>query len=298
MKNFWIRLCSSVTLVLIAFVTIIKGGELLAVVLLLISLIAYRELLKAFKLTDAVKKWSFCSLELVGHGAIIIYYLVMYDLLADNKFPLFKIIIKDHLLLLLILVIALIIFMAIYVFTFPKYHIRQIMEAFFSIIYAPVMLSCIYMIREGLAGGGYFVWVIFICSWVCDSCAYCVGMLFGHHKLVPTLSPQKSLEGSLGGILGAMIVGALYSGLFVGKDFPEMKYFTLIIAICCGIGAVVSQIGDLAASAIKRNYELKDFGKLIPGHGGIMDRFDSVIFTAPFICIVLYIIDMKLSNLM
>jgi phosphatidate cytidylyltransferase len=143
------------------------------------------------------------------------------------------------------------------------------------------MLSCIYLTRH-LENGIYFVWLIFLSSWICDSCAYCVGMLWGRHKLAPNLSPKKSIEGALGGILGAMGAGALYGAFFVNRMVPELSV-TLTFAVICGIGAVIAQIGDLAASAIKRNHEIKDFGKLIPGHGGIMDRFDSVIFTAPVI---------------
>ena len=108
--------------------------------------------------------------------------------------------------------------MAVLVFSYPKYNTQQIMAAFFGVFYVAVMLSYIYLTRM-LPGGVFTVWLVFICSWGCDTCAYCVGML----------------------------------------------------------------IGDLAASAIKRYHNIKDYGKLIPGHGGILDRFDSVIFTAPII---------------
>jgi phosphatidate cytidylyltransferase len=143
------------------------------------------------------------------------------------------------------------------------------------------MLSCIYLTRE-MNYGIYIVWLIFISSWICDSCAYCVGMLIGRHKLVPKLSPKKSVEGAIGGVIGAMAVGALFDGVLIKRLAPELGG-TWVIAAICGVGAVISQVGDLAASAIKRNHDIKDFGKLIPGHGGILDRFDSVIFTAPVI---------------
>ena len=128
----------------------------------------------------------------------------------------------------------------------------------------------------------YFVWVIFISSWISDTCAYCVGMLFGKHKLAPILSPKKSIEGSIGGIAGSALVGALF-GYFIVEQVITEQQVTWIFALIGAIGSVVSQIGDLAASAIKRNYEIKDYGNLIPGHGGIMDRFDSVLVTAPMI---------------
>lgn len=124
--------------------------------------------------------------------------------------------------------------------------------------------------------------MIFISSWICDTCAYVVGMLFGKHKLAPVLSPKKSIEGALGGVAGSALVGAVY-GYFVVEPAISGQQVTWIFLLISMVGAVISQVGDLAASAIKRNHDIKDYGKLIPGHGGVMDRFDSVIFTAPMI---------------
>ena len=146
--------------------------------------------------------------------------------------------------------------------------------------YVAVMLSYIYQTRN-LPGGIFSVWLVFVCSWGCDTCAYCVGMLIGNHKLAPILSPKKSIEGGIGGILGAALIGVLY-GLAInywGNAAADILEYAIIGAV----GGAISQIGDLAASAIKRYHNIKDYGKLIPGHGGILDRFDSVIFTAPII---------------
>ena len=155
------------------------------------------------------------------------------------------------------------------------------MCAFFCVAYAPVMLSFIYLVRE-LPHGIYTVWMIFISSWICDTCAYAVGMMFGKHKLAPVLSPKKSIEGAIGGIVGSAVVGALYAHFVVESVISDQNVLWAFVLISA-VGAVISQVGDLAASAIKRNHEIKDYGKLIPGHGGVMDRFDSVIFTAPMI---------------
>lgn len=151
----------------------------------------------------------------------------------------------------------------------------------FNFLYAPVMLSFIYLTREQEAGK-YIVWLILISSWGCDTCAYVVGMLIGKKKIFPVLSPKKSLEGCIGGVVGSGLIAALYAIFVVENVFPD-KRVTIVITVICMVGAVMSQVGDLAASAIKRNHEIKDYGKLIPGHGGIMDRFDSVIVTAPMI---------------
>ena len=170
--------------------------------------------------------------------------------------------------------------MSIFVFTYPKYNNKQIMTAFFGMVYVGVMLSYIYQTRV-LPGGAFLVWLIFLCSWGCDTCAYCVGVLIGKHKMAPKLSPKKSIEGGIGGLAGAALLGALYAlaiNKWGGASAGVGEY-----ALICFVGGIISMIGDLAASAIKRNHEIKDYGKLIPGHGGILDRFDSVIFTAPVI---------------
>ena len=171
--------------------------------------------------------------------------------------------------------------MAVYVFTYPKYQAGQVMTTFFGFFYVAVMLSCVYLTRM-LPNGIYYIWLIFLCSWGCDTCAYCVGMLIGRHKLAPVLSPKKSIEGAVGGVVGAALLTLIYGFALKGAmGIPAAQVY--VMAGISAAGALVSMVGDLAASAIKRNYEIKDYGKLIPGHGGILDRFDSVIFTAPII---------------
>lgn len=263
---FMTRLFSSIMLVIVALVTLLQGGYLLAAVLFAISLIAYSELCKACGIHKEGQKIN--ALEVVGGLGVIAYYAFMLWVEAPNG-------------QLIILIVTLVAFMFVYVFTFPKYQASQVMTAFFCFVYAPVMFGFIYMTRE-LPHGIYIVWMIFISSWICDSCAYVVGMLFGKHKLAPKLSPKKSIEGAIGGILGSALAGGLY-GYFVVENAVPGQNVTWIFVLISAAGAVISQVGDLAASAIKRNHNIKDYGHLIPGHGGIMDRFDSVIFTAPMI---------------
>ena len=172
------------------------------------------------------------------------------------------------------IIISMILILFVYVFGYPKYHAEQVMAAFFGVVYVAVMLSFIYLTRS-LPDGKFLVWLIFLCSWGCDTCAYCAGMLIGKHKMAPVLSPKKSIEGAVGGVAGAALLGVIYAAATQGK----MAEYSLI----CAVGALISMVGDLAASAIKRNQNIKDYGKLIPGHGGILDRFDSVIITAPVI---------------
>lgn len=271
------RLISGIILVVAALFVILQGGYVLAAVLLCLSLIGYRELMKACKLHGEAfhEGQKFHALEIVGYVGIIAYYLIMTF-------------VSDKLYLLLAVIMILVAFMFLYVFTFPKYRAEQIMCAFFNVAYAPVMLSCIYLVRS-LPYGEYSVWMIFISSWICDTCAYAVGMLIGRHKMVPRLSPKKSIEGAVGGVVGSAAAGALYAYFVVEPVVTEQK-ITLAFVIISALGAVISQVGDLAASAIKRDHEIKDYGKLIPGHGGVMDRFDSVIFTAPLIYLLVLVL--------
>ena len=151
---------------------------------------------------------------------------------------------------------------------------------FFGFCYTALLISYLYQVRA-LEGGQFYVWLIFAAAWGSDVCAYCVGMLFGKHKAFPVLSPKKSWEGCIGGVMGAALIAALYClilNTWFGQDGSALQY-----AVVCGIGSVIAQIGDLAASALKRNHEIKDYGKLIPGHGGVLDRFDSIIFVAPIV---------------
>lgn len=252
------RLISSIFLVLIALVTIIPGGWILYGMTLVISLIGVFELYRATGVREKDKGPG--PLEIAGYIGVCLYYI---SIAAGGVVTALE-----------ALLIALIVILYVYVFTYPRYQYQQVMTAFFGIIYVAVMLSFIYLTRM-LPGGKLHVWLIFLCSWGCDTCAYCVGRLWGKHKMAPVLSPKKSIEGGVGGIAGAIILGVLYALL---TDGPVGEY-----AVICGVGAMISMVGDLAASAIKRNTGIKDYGTLIPGHGGILDRFDSVIFTAPVI---------------
>lgn len=263
---FWTRLISGIVLIIIALLTMSLGGPALALILLVISLIAYRELTRALKVVEEGQRTN--GLEAVGLIGVILYYAAIWFSSLE--------------ILLLMCIVG--VFMAelfVYVFTFPKFHVRQVVASFFAFIYAPVMLAFVYLTRM-CPQGIYIVWMILISSWGCDTCAYVVGKLIGRKKIFPILSPAKSLEGCIGGVAGAALIGGLYGNFFVEQAFSDQTV-AWIIAFICAVGAVMSQVGDLAASAIKRNHEIKDYGKLIPGHGGIMDRFDSMIVTAPMI---------------
>ncbi|MBQ6807200.1 MAG: phosphatidate cytidylyltransferase [Lachnospiraceae bacterium] len=280
------RLISGIVLVILALMSILTGGWVLAAVLGAISVIAYRELTKATGVHTEEKKFN--SLEITGSVIIVLYYFVLaFCMLQRENFALSVV----YPVVTISIVMAFIAFMFVYVFSFPKYKAGQVMAAFFELLYAPVLLSFIFMIREGWSYGVYLVWLIFLCSWGSDTCAYCVGVLFGKHKMAPKLSPKKSVEGAIGGVVGAAVLFGLYTYFVINPFTEDVFWINWGSAMCLGaVGALVSMVGDLAASAIKRDYEIKDYGKLIPGHGGIMDRFDSVIIAAPLIFIGLALI--------
>ncbi len=146
--------------------------------------------------------------------------------------------------------------------------------------YISVFFNHIILIRH-MEHGKLYIWLPFITAWFCDTFAYFTGMAIGKHKLIPQVSPKKTVEGAIGGVLGS-VIGVVVFALIcknsagVAVSIPRAVFLG---AVC----AVVSQFGDLCASCIKREHDVKDFGNLMPGHGGALDRFDSVLMVAPVV---------------
>lgn len=269
------RLLSGIVLVAVALAVFLAGGSLLALVIFFLSVVAYQELTTACKVRG--EKMTPGAPVIVGLVMTLVYYAMIGLALAVDIQTVYPAMI-------VVIVAAFLAFLFVYVFTFPKYHANQIMSAMFSFLYGPVMLSFLYLLREGFDDGIYLVWFVFLASWGNDTCAYCVGVLIGKHKMTPNLSPKKTVEGAVGGVLGAAILFAVYTH-FVINVYTTITLSLPFAAVLGAAGALVSMVGDLAASAVKRDHEIKDYGKLIPGHGGIMDRFDSVIVAAPIVFI-------------
>ncbi|AEY65678.1 phosphatidate cytidylyltransferase [Clostridium sp. BNL1100] len=182
--------------------------------------------------------------------------------------------------------VCLIIFasMAVIVFGHKKYNIVDACATAFGVVYIPFLMSFLIMLRN-MDHGNILIWLIFIGAWGTDTLAYTFGRLFGKRKIIPEISPKKTLAGAIGGILGCILLMVIY-GTIVNNYFDlDIRYIALILlGLFCG---VISQIGDWAASAIKRYVDVKDFGNIMPGHGGVLDRFDSILFVAPVIYYVL-----------
>lgn len=160
---------------------------------------------------------------------------------------------------------------------------QKLLAAAFAAVFISVLMSSIFMIRKRF--DKYTVLLPFVCAWLTDTGAYFTGRLLGKHKLAPNISPKKTVEGSIGGLvlscIGCVAYICIMVGLFAG-GMPKMSVI-LKFAFIGLAGSVLSQLGDLAASCIKRDCNKKDYGSLLPGHGGLLDRFDSVLFAAPFI---------------
>ncbi len=260
-KTLWIRVRSAALLTLIAFLTIIPGGYFLLPVNILISAVGMMEFMRIVNVHKTV-------VAVISYLALAFLYTSVYFRKPEYLVPL--------------IMLYLIVLFACMVICYPRFTANQILMAFSGLIYIGLGLSYIYQTRMFAVNGSLIVWLIFICSWISDSGAYLVGIAIGKHKAFPKLSPKKSVEGCFGGIAGSIIFGILYKLILdLCFDIHLIDYAGLIVI--CGVGAVISQIGDLAASAIKRNFAIKDYGRLIPGHGGIMDRFDSIIFVAPLV---------------
>ncbi|MBO5375072.1 MAG: phosphatidate cytidylyltransferase [Clostridia bacterium] len=167
--------------------------------------------------------------------------------------------------------------------------IGDILTLYALFFYIVGCFSSIVCVRY-MAYGKYVYLLVFLGAWVCDTFAYFTGRFFGKHKLIPEISPKKTIEGSIGGIVFTIGAFILYRVLLF-KIFTDLKINLpyLLVIILAIAASIVSQIGDLVASAIKRQYNLKDYGKLFPGHGGVLDRFDSVMLVAPVVYVIFII---------
>lgn len=226
-----------------------KGGILLATTILLISFVG---LLEIFHALESLNKKPIYSIGILGSIGI---YLSSITTFINLDFTLTAIII-----------------MLLITFLFSdKYDLDDIGLTLVSILYIPFLLFHIYYLD-----GTPYIWLIFLIAFGTDTFAYIVGSLIGKHRLYEKVSPKKSIEGAIGGIIGATALVIVYSIIF---DLSPIWLF-IITSI---VTSIFSQLGDLVASKLKRKAKIKDYGKIMLGHGGIMDRFDSIIFASPLV---------------
>ena len=172
----------------------------------------------------------------------------------------------------------------------PKSQWNHLALLLMGLVYIPYFLSHMIYIRD-MQLGRFYIWLVFIGAFITDTCAYFIGCAFGKRKLCPSISPKKTVAGAVGGVVGCgiaflvfgIVVNLCFASALDGGQFSLWRLFAM--GLVC---AVVSQIGDLVASMLKRQYQIKDFGTLLPGHGGILDRCDSIILVAPAVFLMLY----------
>lgn len=225
------------------------------------GLIAFLSILGMYEFYKVIKVKEMKPVLSMGYILLFCYYL------SNNNFKILSYII--------------IIGMAV-LLCFPvintKYTFIDSAMTMLGFVYVGVFFSLIFLVNE-MKSGNYLVWIIFLASFGCDTCAYYSGKYLGKHKLCPKVSPKKTIEGSLGGMIGSAIICGIF-GFAISKysnvNIMPIWNYVLIGLICGGF----SQFGDLVASSIKRYAGVKDYSNLIPGHGGILDRFDSILFSS------------------
>ena len=260
-KSFFTRVTSAIVLVAVILTTFLLGNYVMFGFTLILSLVGVVEI---YKTVGIQKK----LLGVLGYISVVVYYATVF--IADTEY------------MGAFIVAWLMVVMMVFVFSYPKYKVEEILMAFFGVVYVAVLMSFLFLIRVRTEDGMLTIWLVMISSWICDTFAYLFGVMFGKHKMAPVLSPKKTIEGAIGGVAGSAGIGAVY-GLLAAPYLGNFNNAPLYFAILCASAGLLSMVGDLGASAIKRCYDIKDYGKLIPGHGGVLDRFDSVLFTAPII---------------
>ena len=240
-------------------VVVYLGGYWLMAAAFRVGLIGLHEFYKGFEASGTV------PCKPLGYAAAVLLYGLNALFTDDYRFVMFWV---------TVVVMA----SMIYGFDVEKRKLEDMTATLLGILYTVFLSYHIVLIDQ--SPFRQLIWLVFLAAFGTDIMAYFTGMAIGKHKLCPHLSPKKSIEGAVGGVIGSVVFCVLFGHFFA----PDFKVLCLIIGF---FGSIVSQLGDLSASAFKRQMGIKDYGNLIPGHGGILDRFDSVLFTAPvvFYCI-------------
>lgn len=246
-------------LIMLPLLTVVFfGGRFLVVACFLIGLLGVREYYKSFENGASLKP----SHNIASIAILLLYFINLF-------FP-------NHLQLYMLWFVLVIFMSFLYLFNVEK---RKLEDGFVTIIgiFYVVFFSFHVVLTDQLESPySYLIWLIFISAFGTDIMAYFTGYFLGKHKLSPLISPKKTIEGAIGGELGSII----FCGVFGYFVIPDLLLHCFIIGF---LGGIISQLGDLSASLVKRKLSIKDYGNLIPGHGGILDRFDSVLFTAPLV---------------
>lgn len=234
---------------------IVLGNWVLLVGCLLIGFFGVKEFYNGFQNIGIKPSYS------IGFGSVGLLYSISIFSLTDKFYMLwFFVVILSSLL---------------YLFNIDKRELHDAMATLTGVFYV-VFLSYHIVLIDQIETYHNLLWLVVLTAFGTDTLAYFSGYIFGKHKLCPNISPKKTVEGSIGGAIGSILFCGIFGYFFV----QDLFIHCLIIGL---VGSIAAQLGDLTASLFKRKMHIKDYGNLIPGHGGILDRFDSVLFTAPVV---------------
>ena len=268
------RIISGAALIVIFAALLVMGGPVLLVALLALTLIGLNEFYTVISSSNQHQPFRYVGMAV----AACLYICLLF----------FKEQLWSTNLMMYLITIMMILVMGLCIATYPKRSVTDAALTIFGVIYVAVLFGYVYLLRT-VPNGQFYVWYIFAASWGCDTCAYFCGYFLGKHKLAPVLSPKKTIEGAVGGVIGAILLCVIF-GMVIAEPTGIDRGVLLKVSLVVGLlGSIVAQVGDIFASSIKRKMKIKDYGKLIPGHGGVLDRFDSLLLVAPVIVMTLEI---------
>ncbi|WP_227935840.1 phosphatidate cytidylyltransferase [Alkalihalobacillus deserti] len=243
-------------------IMVLLGGWVFSLFISILASVAMIELLKMKKITP---------LSLMG----IVSLFSMWLLLVPNHW--FELVVPLNFTKVEIFIFVILVLLMFTVITKNMFTFDQVGFVILSSVYVGFGFHYLIMTREIPEHGLYLVFFVLLLIWTTDSGAYFVGRKWGKNKLWPDISPKKTIEGSIGGIIAAIVIGTIFYSFF--PIFSN--YLTALLVII--VASIFGQLGDLVESALKRHYAVKDSGNVLPGHGGILDRFDSLIYVMPIL---------------
>ncbi len=245
---------------------IYRGGILFDLTIFGCTLIAYYEYFRAFNIKNK-------SLFIVSFVYISVIFYMAYFANFDYFF--------------IANIILIISMMSIYLSAYPSIELSKIGYISFSYFYILFLMISLRLVKNHVFYGDYMIWLVFVIAFISDSSAMIIGNKFGTKKLVPQISPAKTVEGAIGALISTGFFSVVFGIILHVAGFKSFTFMEMLVIFVIGvIGSVISQFGDLIGSAIKRQAGIKDFGNIIPGHGGLLDRLDSILLTAGYLFII------------
>lgn len=271
-----VRIISGTVAAIALFVVMRLSPFVMGVVVFIAALIAL------YEFYQAVKKVNLRPTKIAGFFMCTLFFLYLSRTFVNGTNSVlekvFNFVFQQDIIYLVVYILTVFMLTQL-IFRYKQFKLEDIAITLLGLIYIPFLLSFILLLR--LMSNGYELsWLIFIGAYSTDTFAYFIGKFFGKRKVLPEVSPNKTVAGCIGGVIGSVICVTLYGALYINNvtNLNANIIHYIIIGVLCGI---VAQLGDWTASAIKRIVDIKDFGHIMPGHGGILDRIDSLLFVAP-----------------